>query len=162
MECDYICVIEKLWPHVGTPLQLARTRRDVTWAGMAKTALPATDSAAPPPISEHRCTVHGTLGRGGMAIVHDATEIATGRRVALKRLQPTLDAHQQRRNAELFEREFQALKQLEHPHIVEVYDYGIDRAGPYYTRTPPWPMRVFAESSEAETWLLSEHARRRH
>jgi hypothetical protein len=27
-----------------------------------------------------------------------------------------------------------------------------------WVRTPPWPMRVFAESSEAETWLLSNYA----
>jgi hypothetical protein len=27
-----------------------------------------------------------------------------------------------------------------------------------WVRTPPWPMRVFAESSEAETWLLSNFA----
>ena len=33
----------------------------------------------------------------------------------------------------LFEREFGALKRLPHPNIVEVYDYGLDAAGPYYT-----------------------------
>ena len=27
--------------------------------------------------------------------------------------------------------------------------------------TPPWPMRVFAESGEAEEWLVSEFARRK-
>jgi hypothetical protein len=27
-----------------------------------------------------------------------------------------------------------------------------------WVRTPPWPMRVFAESSDAEAWLLSNYA----
>ena len=33
----------------------------------------------------------------------------------------------------LFEREYHTLAQLAHPRIIEVYDYGIDDAGPYYT-----------------------------
>jgi hypothetical protein len=27
-----------------------------------------------------------------------------------------------------------------------------------WVRTPPWPMRVFSDASEAETWLLSNYA----
>ena len=33
----------------------------------------------------------------------------------------------------LFEREFHALAQLSHPRVIEVYDYGVDETGPYYT-----------------------------
>jgi hypothetical protein len=73
------------------------------------------------------------LGRGGTAIVYDATDLATGRKVALKRLRLEGDAASQQRITELFEREFQTLSQLAHPHIVQVYDYGIDSDGPYYT-----------------------------
>jgi hypothetical protein len=80
-----------------------------------------------------RYAVQGILGRGGMAVVYDVTEIATGRKLALKRLQTAADPQKQLRNAELFEREFQALSQLQHPRIVEVYDYGIDALGAYYT-----------------------------
>jgi hypothetical protein len=80
-----------------------------------------------------RYTVNGTLGRGGMAIVYDATENASGRRLALKRLQHAADPQKQQRYAELFEREYQLLSQLQHPRIVEVYDYGIDTLGAYYT-----------------------------
>ena len=35
--------------------------------------------------------------------------------------------------SELFEREFRTLVQLSHPRVIEVYDYGIGDAGPYYT-----------------------------
>jgi hypothetical protein len=82
---------------------------------------------------DDRYGLNGTLGRGGMAIVYDATEIATGRRVALKRLQTLSDARKQQRNVELFEREFRTLAQLSHPRIVEVYDYGLDSEGAFYT-----------------------------
>ena len=33
----------------------------------------------------------------------------------------------------LFEREYHTLVRLKHPRIIEVYDYGIDEHGPYYT-----------------------------
>ena len=33
----------------------------------------------------------------------------------------------------LFEREYHTLAQLTHPRIIEVYDYGLTDAGPYYT-----------------------------
>src|SRR5262249_28078912 len=42
---------------------------------------------------------------------------------------PTL----RQRIVELFEREYHTLAQLAHPHIVRVYDYGIDTEGPFYT-----------------------------
>jgi len=35
--------------------------------------------------------------------------------------------------AALFEREFHTLSDLSHPHIIEVYDYGVDASGPFYT-----------------------------
>ncbi|HKP57238.1 MAG TPA: serine/threonine-protein kinase, partial [Polyangiales bacterium] len=73
------------------------------------------------------------LGRGGMAVVHAATDRANGRKLALKRLLVQGDAPKQRRSAELFEREYLALAQLTHPCIVTVHDYGIDLEGAYYT-----------------------------
>ena len=91
-----------------------------------------TRSSAAAQLSE-RYAINGTLGRGGMAVVYDATENATGRRVALKRLQSHADPQKQQRYAELFEREYRMLSQLQHPRIVEVYDFGIDALGAYYT-----------------------------
>jgi hypothetical protein len=68
-----------------------------------------------------------------MALVYEATDAQLGRRVALKRLQPLSDPEKHRRNLELFEREFHTLSQLAHPRVVEVYDFGIDPDGAYYT-----------------------------
>ena len=74
------------------------------------------------------------LGRGGMASVHRAVDLATGREVALKQLAAFGDESRRREAAALFEREFHVLSQLAHPRVIEVYDYGTDGpTGPYYT-----------------------------
>jgi serine/threonine-protein kinase len=53
------------------------------------------------------------------------------RTLAFKRL--SAQASSDRVIAELFEREFHTLSQLAQPRIIEVYDYGIDAEGAYYT-----------------------------
>ncbi|MDH5671414.1 MAG: serine/threonine-protein kinase [Myxococcales bacterium] len=73
------------------------------------------------------------IGRGGVAVVYEATDGQTDRRIALKRMLPQSDAHRRERWGQLFEREYHTLCQLSHPRVVEVYDYGLDDAGPYYT-----------------------------
>jgi hypothetical protein len=93
----------------------------------------AIPSVAPLRQTGERYELTRAIGRGGVAYVYEATEIATGRRLALKRLHTQSDPHKQRRNEQLFEREYHALSQLAHPRIVEVYDFGIDEAGPFYT-----------------------------
>jgi hypothetical protein len=70
-----------------------------------------------------------------MAIVQRVLDTASGRELALKRLHtrtPQSDANHAQIVA-LFEREYLTLSELAHPRIVEVYDYGIDETGPYYT-----------------------------
>jgi hypothetical protein len=81
-----------------------------------------------------RYELHEQLGRGGMATVFRATDLATRQEVALKLL-IRLDADEQRANSELlFEREFHTLAQLRHPRVIAVYDYGVTPDGvSYYT-----------------------------
>ncbi|HKP58370.1 MAG TPA: AAA family ATPase [Polyangiales bacterium] len=72
------------------------------------------------------------LGHGGMGSVHRVIDRVDGRCLALKRL----DTRHKRSAAgltEMFHQEFRTLAQLRHPHVVEVYDFGIDDSGPYYT-----------------------------
>jgi hypothetical protein len=71
------------------------------------------------------------LGRGGMGSVYRVRDKRDGRELAFKRL--SAEASAERVTAELFEREFHTLSQLAHPRIIEVYDYGIDAEGAYYT-----------------------------
>jgi hypothetical protein len=72
------------------------------------------------------------LGRGGMAVVYRVRDGSRAEEVALKQLvlRTAADEHQLR--AQL-EREFCVLAQLSHPSVIEVYDYGVEAFGPYYT-----------------------------
>jgi hypothetical protein len=71
------------------------------------------------------------LGRGGMAAVFRVRDTSHGGVLALKQL--SVDATADREAKALFEREFYTLAQLSHPSVIEVYDFGVDSAGPYYT-----------------------------
>lgn len=66
------------------------------------------------------------LGKGGMGAVFAAHDEVRSARVALKRL-----AGQE--NELGFRREFHTLASLEHPNVVEVFDYGVDDGVAYYT-----------------------------
>jgi hypothetical protein len=81
-----------------------------------------------------RYELHELLGRGGMASVYRATDLKTGREVALKQLRLPAQAERRAGVAALFEREYHTLAQLRHPHVIAVHDYGVQAiAGPYYT-----------------------------
>ncbi len=63
------------------------------------------------------------VGTGGMARVYEATD-PDGARVAVKVLDATLDGEARTR----FQREFDAVRRLDHPHIVRVRQAGVDGA----------------------------------
>jgi len=86
----------------------------------------ATPSAA---VVAGRYRVERLLGEGGMGAVYAVTDLTTKQLLALKRLSPTATAS----TAALFEREYHTLAGLRHPCIVEVYDYGGDPEGAFYT-----------------------------
>jgi tRNA A-37 threonylcarbamoyl transferase component Bud32 len=66
--------------------------------------------------------VDGLIGQGGMAEVYRAHHVSLKREAAIKALSPTLalDADFRRR----FEREAQTIATLQHPNIVQVFDFG--------------------------------------
>jgi serine/threonine protein kinase len=61
----------------------------------------------------------GELGRGGMATVYLAHDIALDRKVAIKVMSPTLFSGEGM--AERFKREARTAGQLSHPHIIPIY-----------------------------------------
>ncbi len=72
----------------------------------------------------------GEIGRGGMGVVYEATQISLGRSVALKVL-PFAAMLDQRQLAR-FHNEARAAATLNHPHIVPVYAVGEQRGVHYY------------------------------
>lgn len=71
------------------------------------------------------------IGRGGMGIVYEATQLSLRRSVALKILPfaAVLDSQQVAR----FRNEAQAAASLHHPHIVPVFAVGCERGVHYYS-----------------------------
>ena len=83
-------------------------------------------------LAGNRYQLQRVLGRGGMAVVHEAFDTVRGECVALKRMRRHDDPEKHARNAQLFEREFHTLAQLAHPRVVAVRDFGLDADGAYY------------------------------
>jgi hypothetical protein len=62
------------------------------------------------------------IGQGGMSSVFRAADLADGRSVAVKILSPYI-AHEERFQAR-FEREIKLLRQLQHPNIIPILNFG--------------------------------------
>ena len=89
------------------------------------------------------------LGRGAMGVVYEATQKKLGRKVALKVVNPSLSS-----NADYvrrFKREAQTLAKLNHPHIVQVYDFG-DASGRIFLALE------FVEGEDVSAFLQREGA----
>ena len=66
--------------------------------------------------------IDGVLGRGGMGVVYEATQLSLDRTVALKLIVPELG--QEKSNQERFRREGLRQAAIDHPHIVTVHEAG--------------------------------------
>jgi serine/threonine protein kinase/ribosomal protein L33 len=79
-----------------------------------------------------RYQLYQMLGSGGMGEVYLAEDSGLGRQVAIKvvRSEPyyTFDLESVVRTERLFEREMKVISQLDHPHILPLFDYGETRA----------------------------------
>ncbi len=68
--------------------------------------------------------VDAEIGRGGMGIVYRATQLALDRPVALKILDPRFSADAE--YSARFAREAAVLARLDSPHVVQIFDHGVD------------------------------------
>jgi WD40 repeat protein/serine/threonine protein kinase len=102
-------------------------RRAATLPGTAQPGAAREDAAAWPTVPGYQ--VEGVLGRGGIGVVYQAFHLGLKRRVALKLLRAgdAADPDQLAR----FRREAEAVAQLHHPHIVQIYEVGEHRGRPY-------------------------------
>src|SRR5436190_17878835 len=72
-----------------------------------------------------RYNIERTLGKGAMGVVYEGIDPRLGRRVAIKTiLKSHLDADTAKEYSMRFVREAQAVARLNHPNIVQVYDFG--------------------------------------
>ena len=73
-----------------------------------------------------RYLLQDPIGRGGMSTVYRALDLHTGRVVAIKVLRgtPGMDEQSTKNFMRRFLREAKAASVLQHPNIVQVYDYG--------------------------------------
>ena len=79
-----------------------------------------------------RYVVEDTLGEGTMGTIYRVFDGASETSLALKQLKVESSDTTGIRIA-LFQREYHTLKQLAHPRIIRVYDYGVADGVPYYT-----------------------------
>jgi len=113
------------------------------------------------------------VGRGGMGTVYRAIQISLDREVALKLLSPELV--KDKNFVAQFFREARAAGQLNHPHIVQVYDVGQEGEDYYYSMefvrggsledrlrqegklAPPEALRIALEAATALEYAESRH-----
>jgi WD40 repeat protein/serine/threonine protein kinase len=74
--------------------------------------------------------IQSELGRGGMGVVYKATQLGLNRLVALKMI--LAGSHAAPRDHARFRQEAEAVAQLGHPNIVQVYDIGEADGIPYF------------------------------
>ena len=68
------------------------------------------------------------LGKGGMGVVHEVEDVATGERLARKKMLDP-DARALLR----FKREFRVMADLRHPNLVQLYDLGVEDGCWFFT-----------------------------
>ena len=68
------------------------------------------------------------IGRGGMGSIWIALDTQLRRRVALKLMRPEMTSASSRGR---FEREAMAVARIQTPHVIQIYDYGIDNDAQY-------------------------------
>jgi len=89
--------------------------------------------AAPQPSLGHvgRYELRSVLGSGAVGVVHRAWDPLLRREVAIKTLYPHLSGDALRLQRERFRQEAAIVAQLDHPHVVLLYDHGEHDGAPY-------------------------------
>lgn len=80
---------------------------------------------------EERYEIRGKIGQGGFGAVYRAYDRNLSREVAIKRILPEACDDRESEATRQLTKEAGALSSLQHPHIVTIYDVGIDKDGPF-------------------------------
>ena len=99
-----------------------------------------------------RYGIRGVLGKGAMGLVYDGLDPTLDRRVAIKTiLTSALDEATARQISLRFKREVRAVARLNHPHIVQVYDFGAEGDLAYI-------VMEYIEGKELKDYFDAKHA----
>ena len=82
-------------------------------------------------MSDERYEIKGKLGEGGVGAVYKAFDTQLNREVAIKRVLADGNYDNKEEATKHLLKEATALSSVQHPHIVTVYDAGVDDDGPY-------------------------------
>ena len=102
---------------------------EMTFGGGANDADDSFDDGMEVVDRESRYKMEGVLGKGGMGEVLLATDTRLNRKVAIKRILGT--AARSKTAVSRFLTEAQSVAALNHPNIVQIYDYGRAKDGPF-------------------------------
>jgi eukaryotic-like serine/threonine-protein kinase len=95
--------------------------------------MPLTPSMPTPRVIDDKYELLRQLGEGGMGKVFEARHLRTGRHVAVKVIRgAALEPGKRAEAVSRFEREARAVGRIESPHVVSVFDTGVDAAGDPY------------------------------
>jgi serine/threonine-protein kinase len=155
------------------------TRADIDAATQSTVALPhssanaATVGADGLPAEVPGYAILGVLGHGGMGTVFRARQLSANRTVALKliradRLQALASLPERQRWIRRFHWEAEAVANLDHPHVVPLYEVGEHDGRPYFSMklveggTLASQVKRFAADPRAAAALLAKVARALH
>jgi len=82
-------------------------------------------------MNQERYEIRGKIGQGGVGAVYRAYDTTLRREVAIKRVLADGGYESDEEGTRQLLKEATALSSVQHPHIVTVYDSGIDSDGPY-------------------------------
>ena len=82
-------------------------------------------------MSDDRYEIRSKIGQGGVGAVYRAFDRHLNREVAIKRVLADGGYENQEEATEAMLKEATALCSVQHPHIVTVFDAGVDKDGPY-------------------------------
>ncbi len=147
----------KRTPPSSTGHRLEQADRTAGDSLQAANPTPVAADSEPPAVPGFE--ILGELGRGGMAVVYRARQVALQRTVALKMI--LNGAHAGPKELARFRAEAAVIARLQHPNIVQVYDVGEAAGRPYFAlefvaggslaqhlRGTPQPIRPAAQMVE--------------